>query len=106
MMRKQLNNYDGVLTQLENEDLKNSVRKGKVSEKDKAGDKRKARWYDLGLLLTKLIKNIFCCLSECQQIGKAIIIITFKAQVFINKTRFFYFYNQKLFFLAVRNSAL
>ena len=98
MMRKQLNNYDGVLTQLkiENEDLKNSVRKGKVSEKDKAGDKRKARWYDLGLLLTKLIKNIFCCLSECQQIGKGIIIITFKAEVFINKIQFLNFYYQKL----------
>ena len=126
MMRKQLNNYDGVLSQLkvkeeiemadvdkgkpelaayqdkenaikeeniEHEALKKSSIKEKVeieenqktgshittkispkgSENDNAevDNKSKARWcqYDLGFLQSKLIKNIFCCLSEHQQIG-------------------------------------
>ena len=114
MMRKQLNNYDGVLSQFkgteeiemgdvdknkenttktepkENEDEEKSVIKEKVeenikteiqntkispevSENDKAVDnKYKARWIDLGFMQSKLIKNIFCCLSERQQIGKKI----------------------------------
>ena len=84
MMRKQLNNYDGVLSQLkgteqiEMEDVdKNKENETKTqpneNEHNNAVDnKYKARWIDLGFLQSKLIKNIFCCLSERQQIGKKI----------------------------------
>ena len=44
-------------------------------ENDNTGtvdNKSKAKWYDLGILQSKLIKNMFCCLSESQQIGKKI----------------------------------
>ena len=87
LMRKQLNNYDGVLCQLEGqeedeenkaknqkiknaEDVKKSASKEKVAMK--VSDKCKARWYELGFLQSKIIKNIFFCLSERQQIGKKI----------------------------------
>ena len=98
MMRKQLNNYDGVLSQLEgneeieleekenttkqekieNEDVKKSASKEKVEMEVSKNDqtavdyKYRARWYDLGFLQSKLIKNIICCLSERQQIGRNI----------------------------------
>ena len=93
-----LNNYDGVLSQLEekeeielevkenktkkekieNEGVKKSASKEKVEreipEKINAGDNlSKATWYDLGFLQSKVVKNIFCCLSERQQIGKKIL---------------------------------
>ena len=66
LRNKELNNYDGVLTQL---DTNISPR---VSEKDRkaAENEDKASWYDLGFLQTKIVKNIFFCLNERQQIGK------------------------------------
>ena len=109
-MTKLLDNYDGVLSQLEgkeeieledkdkentivkemledkentteqekikNEDAKKSASKENVEMKVLKNDKTavdykyKARWYDLGFLQSKIIKNIFCCLSERQQIGR------------------------------------
>ena len=74
---------------IEKEDEKTSTRKEKV-EKENEGkkntkvgflnkhfcfkgsrnDKSKARLYELGFLLTKVIKKIFVCLSERQQIGE------------------------------------
>ena len=98
MMRKQLNNYDGVLSTLkgneeieledkeykkiENEDAQKSDSKEKVelkySENDNTAEDSKynARWYNLGFLQSKLIKNIICCLSERQQIGGNIFILS------------------------------
>ena len=49
-------------------DVKKSASKEKVAMK--VSDK--ARWYELGFLQSKIIKNIFFCLSERQQIGKKI----------------------------------
>ena len=83
MMRKQLNNYDGVLSKLkgneeiefDNKDAQISDSKEKVelkfSENDNTAEDStyNARWYNLGFLQSKLIKNIICCLSERQQIG-------------------------------------
>ena len=98
MMRKQLNNYDGVLSTLKgneeieledkeykkiaNEDVQKSDSKEKVelkvSENDNTAEDSKynARWYNLGFLQSKLIKNIICCLSERQQIGGNIFILS------------------------------
>ena len=85
LMRKQLNNYDGVLCQLEgqeedeenkakNQKIKNAEEVKKSSSKEKVAMKvsYKARWYELGFLQSKIIKNIFFCLSERQQTGKKI----------------------------------
>ena len=33
-------------------------------------DSKKANFFDFGFLQSKLIKNLFCCLKENQQIGK------------------------------------
>ena len=63
---------------IENKDAKKSASKEnvemKVSKNDKTAldSKEKARWYDLGFLQSKIIKNIFCCLSERHKIGKKI----------------------------------
>ena len=63
---------------IENKDAKKSASKEnvemKVSKNDKTAldSKEKARWYNLGFLQSKIIKNIFCCLSERQQIGRNI----------------------------------
>ena len=57
---------------IENEGKKNQV--GFLNKhfcfKGSRNDKSKARLYELGFLLTKVIKKIFVCLSERQQIGE------------------------------------
>ena len=56
--------------EIENEGVKKSASKEKVAMK--VSYNCKARWYELGFLQSKIIKNIFFCLSERQQIGKKI----------------------------------
>ena len=60
---------------IKRKDKKKSGHKVKVSEKNKSAVANKnwiASGWDLGFLQNKFIKNIFCCLSERQQIGKNI----------------------------------
>ena len=51
----------------ENQDVvkETTIKKEKIAENED-----KAKWYDLGFLQSKVIKKIFFCLNEPQQIGK------------------------------------
>ena len=65
------NDNEEKIEEIHLEDDKESTREENVENtKTGAEDKYKARLYDLGLLLTKVIKKIFFCLTERQQIGE------------------------------------
>ena len=65
------NDNEEKIEEIHLEDDKESTREENIENtKTGAEDKYKARLYDLGLLLTKVIKKIFFCLTERQQIGE------------------------------------
>ena len=74
MMNKELNNYDGLLTQLRGkEEIELSGLDEEISmmkENTNTENQDKAKSYDLGFLQSKVIKKIFFCLNERQQIGR------------------------------------
>ena len=74
MMNKELNNYDGLLTQLRGkEEIELSGLDKEISmmkENTNTENQDKAKSYDLGFLQSKVIKKIFFCLNERQQIGR------------------------------------
>ena len=105
-MKKQLNNYEGVVAQIKGKEeiemvstqqsSNNETVDQDVSTDDvvKAGtsnqdqgvdnnidkdseDSKKANFFDFGFLQSKLIKNLFCCLKENQQIGKICLFFIF-----------------------------
>ena len=63
---KQLNRYDNVLDEMTEavNETKDETKNDKNVEDQPAAD-----CYDLGFIHSKLIKNVFCCLNENQQIG-------------------------------------
>ena len=83
MMKKQLNNYDGVLSELHVDDKGFTNKKNKkyglnnydgdpskLELEEKGFSTKKEIKYNLGFLQYKIIKNIIYCLDERQQIGK------------------------------------
>ena len=62
-MNKQLNLFDDVLNEVTSK-IKDETRSDENDE-----DQPAAKFYDLGFLHSKIIKNVFCCLTDNQHIG-------------------------------------
>ena len=65
-MNKQLNYFDNVLNEVTGVVSKN---KDETRSDENDEDQPAAKFYDLGFLHSKIIKNVFCCLTENQHIG-------------------------------------
>ena len=65
-MNKQLNHFDNVLNEVTGVVSKN---KDETRSDENDEDQPAAKFYDLGFLHSKIIKNVFCCLTENQHIG-------------------------------------
>ena len=65
-MNKQLNRFDNVMNEMTGvvSEIKDETRSDENDE-----DQPAAKFYDLGFLHSKIIKNVFCCLTENQKIG-------------------------------------
>ena len=65
---KQLNRFDIVLNEMTGvvSEIKDETR----SDDDNDEDQPVAKFYELGFLHSKVIKKVFCCLTENQHIGK------------------------------------
>ena len=88
LMRKQISRFEDVLDQMKGvvsekvnetktdeeineENVQEILMENEVSEEknEDDGDIFAAKRYDLGFLHSKIIKKVFCCLNENQQIG-------------------------------------
>ena len=62
-MAQQLSRYESVISEMTS---------GTEARQERPRSAWRALGYDLGLLHTKVIKSVFCCLTDSQQIGKYI----------------------------------
>ena len=60
-MAQQLSRYESVISEMTS---------GTEARQERPRSAWRALGYDLGLLHTKVIKSVFCCLTDSQQIGK------------------------------------